>query len=102
ALATGVPVIGSDVAGLPEVVNDGENGFLRPVGDVDAMAAAAVELLRDEPRWQKMSQYAAADARERFSLDAIVSEYEAFYRYTLDQPSIVARKPDPNPRPSNP
>ena len=103
ALATGVPVIGSDVAGLPEVVLDGENGFLRPVGDVDAMSDAAIELLRDEKRWQKMSTFAAADARERFSLDAIVSEYEAFYRYTLDRPSILARKSEEtNPRPSNP
>jgi len=101
ALATGVPVIGSDVAGLPEVVTDGENGFLRPVGDVDGMAEAAIELLRDERRWQQMSTRAAADARERFSLDAIVSDYEAFYRYTLDRPSTVSRKPEPNLRPSN-
>lgn len=102
ALATGVPVVGSDVAGLPEVVREGETGFLRPVGDVDAMAAATIELLRDRARWQAMSTLAAADARERFSLDAIVSEYEAFYRYTLDKPSTVARKSEPNLRPANP
>jgi N-acetyl-alpha-D-glucosaminyl L-malate synthase BshA len=101
ALATGVPVIGSDVAGLPEVVRDGETGFLRPVGDVQGMASAAVELLRDTSRWEAMSTLAAADARERFSLDAIVSEYEAFYRFTLEQPSLVARRAQSNLRPSN-
>jgi len=102
ALATGVPVVGSDVAGIPEVVRDGETGFLRPVGDIDAMAAAAVQVLRDRDLWQQMSTRAAADARERFSLDAIVSEYEAFYRYTLDQPSSVTRRSELNLRPANP
>jgi N-acetyl-alpha-D-glucosaminyl L-malate synthase BshA len=96
ALATGVPVVGSNVAGLPEVVREGETGFLLPVGDVDGMAAATIGLLRDKARWQSMSTLAAADARERFSLDAIVSDYEAFYRYTLDQPSTVARRSEPN------
>jgi N-acetyl-alpha-D-glucosaminyl L-malate synthase BshA len=83
ALASGVPVVGSLVGGLPEVVRDGETGCLLPVGDVDAMARAAVAILRDDERWQAMSTAAAADARTRFSLDAVVSEYEAFYQYTL-------------------
>jgi N-acetyl-alpha-D-glucosaminyl L-malate synthase BshA len=102
ALATGVPVVGSDVAGLPEVVRDGETGFLRPVGDVGAMAEATLQLLKDKPLWQRMSTRAAEDARERFSLDAIVSEYEAFYRYTLEKPSSIVRRPEPNLRPANP
>ena len=87
ALASGVPVVGSRTGGLPEVVRDGETGFLCEVGDVDAMAGAAIGVLRDRPRWHAMSTYAARDARERFSLDAIVGEYEAFYEYTLSLPS---------------
>ena len=47
ALASGVPVIGTNAGGLPEVVRDGETGFLCKVGDVDTMAARALELLRD-------------------------------------------------------
>jgi N-acetyl-alpha-D-glucosaminyl L-malate synthase BshA len=83
ALATGVPVIGSDVGGLPEVIIEGETGCLRPVGDVEGMGRSAVAILKDHARWEKMSHRAAADARERFSLDAIVAEYEAFYQYAL-------------------
>ncbi len=47
ALASGVPVVASRVGGLPEVVRDGETGMLCPVGDVDAMAEAAIGLLSD-------------------------------------------------------
>jgi len=87
ALACGVPVIATNVGGLPEVVRDGETGVLCAVGDIDAMSEAAVAILRDTDRWQAMSKLAAADTRERFSLDAIVAEYEAFYEYTLALPS---------------
>ena len=83
ALACGVPVVASDTGGIPEVVRDGETGALCPVGDVEAMAAAALDILRDRERWQTMSDAAAADARARFSSDAIVSRYESFYQQVL-------------------
>jgi N-acetyl-alpha-D-glucosaminyl L-malate synthase BshA len=87
ALASGVPVIGTRTGGIPEVVRDGETGVLCAVGDVDGMSGAAVSLLTDRDRWHAMSTLAAADARERFSLDAIVGEYEAFYEYALSRAS---------------
>ena len=79
ALASGVPVVGSRAGGLPEVVKEGETGMLREVGDVDGMAAAALEILTDRARWDAMSRAAAADARARFALDQVVAEYEALY-----------------------
>ena len=84
ALASGVPVIGANAGGLPEVVRNGETGFLCEVGDVDGMSAAAIGLLEDKAKWQKMSERGAADARARFSLDAIVSQYEAMYEQTVN------------------
>ena len=83
ALASGVPVVGTDGGGLPEVVRDGETGFLCGVGDVAGMAAASLEILRDKKRWAEMSRRAAEDARERFSRDAIVTKYESLYRQSL-------------------
>jgi N-acetyl-alpha-D-glucosaminyl L-malate synthase BshA len=80
ALASGVPVVASDVGGIPEAVRHGETGILCPVGDVDGMADAALSILGDRARWNAMSEAAAADARRRFSLDAIVARYEAIYR----------------------
>ena len=83
ALASGVPVVGARAGGLPEVVTDGETGLLCAVGDVEAMAAAGVRLLTDAALWQQMSTAAAADARKRFSEDAVVAQYEALYERTI-------------------
>jgi len=83
ALASGVPVIGTNAGGLPEVIRDGETGVLCGVGDVPGMAAAALEILQNPKRWSAMSKLAAADSRERFSRDAIVTKYETLYRTSL-------------------
>ena len=83
ALASGVPVIGTNAGGLPEVIRDGETGVLCGVGDVAGMAAAALSILQDPARWEAMSRLAAADARQRFSQDAVVEKYEALYRRSL-------------------
>jgi N-acetyl-alpha-D-glucosaminyl L-malate synthase BshA len=84
ALATGVPVVGTNAGGVPEVVRDGETGFLCSVGDVDGMAHAALSLLTDRSKWVAMSELGQKDARERFSLNEIVSKYEHLYKTSLE------------------
>ena len=83
ALASGVPVVGTAAGGMPEVVRDGETGFLCGVGDIRAMAEAGLGILSDKDKWKTMSERGAADARARFSLDAIVSKYEHLYMTSL-------------------
>jgi len=83
AMACGVPVIGTGVGGLPEVVQDGVTGFLRPVGDVDGMAEAALALLSDEERWRHFSADARRRAVEDFPTDQIVQRYRKVYEETL-------------------
>jgi N-acetyl-alpha-D-glucosaminyl L-malate synthase BshA len=83
ALASGVPVIGTKAGGLPEVIRDGETGVLCAVGDTAGMASAALAILQNADRWSAMSRLAAADARERFGREAIVSKYEALYQRSL-------------------
>jgi L-malate glycosyltransferase len=83
ALACGVPVIGTNAGGLPEVVRDGETGILRDVGDIEGMSAAAVDILSSPEKWKAMSDMAASDARVRFSQQDIVTRYEDFYTRVL-------------------
>lgn len=83
ALACGTPVIGSDTGGLPEVVTNGETGYLLPLGGVEEMAEAGSGLLKDEERWTRFSEAARADAVARFSNDAVIPRYETLYREVL-------------------
>jgi glycosyltransferase involved in cell wall biosynthesis len=82
AMACGVPVIASRVGGLPEVVVDGETGFLEPVGAVDRMIERAAALLRDDAERGRLSRQAAEHALE-FSAERVVPQYESLYRELL-------------------
>jgi L-malate glycosyltransferase len=82
AMACGAPVVASRAGGLPEVIDDGVNGILEPVGSVEAMGRRAVELLRDPERYAGMRAAAVAKA-EQFSANIIVPMYEAYYAEVL-------------------
>jgi L-malate glycosyltransferase len=83
ALACQVPVIASQVGGLPEVVDDGETGFLSPVGSVDKMADDAVRLLSDKTLRRQMGRRARELAIARYSTDKIIPQYIEFYEKIL-------------------
>ena len=83
AMACGVPVIGTAAGGLPEVVEDGRHGFLRPVGDVEGMAAAALQLLTNPELWRRFSADARRRAEEEFPTAALVKRYRELYEKTL-------------------
>ncbi len=82
AMACAVPVLATAVGGLPEVVVHGETGFLTPKGDVEAMIAHSLRLLRDGPLQARMRAAAARRALE-FAADRIVPRYEQVYEDVL-------------------
>lgn len=82
AMACGVPVIASNVGGLPELVTEGEAGHLFPVGDVTAMGEKAAGILADRTEHARL-QAGARRRAEDFQQDALVGRYEAFYRAVL-------------------
>jgi len=82
AMACGSPVVATRAGGLPEVIDDGVNGLLEPVGSVEAMGRRAIELLRNPDRLRAMRAAAIAKARE-FSADRVVPLYEDLYREVL-------------------
>jgi len=83
AMASEVPVVGTRCGGLEELVRDGVTGRLLPVGAVDAMAQAAVEILSSDDRQRDMGRAGRKDAIDIYSADGIVETYEAFYEEVL-------------------
>ncbi len=83
AMACGVPVVASDVGGIPEVVVDGETGFLVAPGDIALMAKHARRLLTDEDLRRRVSREARHVAETRFRPAPAIDRYEALYRRVL-------------------
>ena len=82
AMACEVPVISSNIGGLPEVNIHGETGFLSDIGNVDEMAHNAITILENEEVLQKFRANALAQA-ERFDIKKILPRYEAYYEQIL-------------------
>ena len=85
AMACEVPVIASRVGGIPEVVTDGETGFLSEVGDIQKMAEDAVRLLADDDLRRKMGRRARDSALSRYRTDIVIPQYIQFYESVLAQ-----------------
>ncbi|MCA1614634.1 MAG: glycosyltransferase family 4 protein [Acidobacteria bacterium] len=83
ALACGVPVVATATEGAREVVEDGADGLLVPVGDVNALAAAVVSLLRDEARRRAFGERAVEAASARFDIARTVEATERVYAEAL-------------------
>lgn len=84
AMACRVPVISSNVGGLPELNLDGVTGFLCEIGDIDAMAAKSIYILDDLDRLENFKEAALSRAKE-FSLANILPQYESYYHEIIAQ-----------------
>lgn len=84
AMACEVPVISSNVGGLPEINIHGETGFISNVGDVDDMAKNVISILNDEETLAKFKENALKQAN-KFKIDAILPIYEDCYKRALSK-----------------
>jgi L-malate glycosyltransferase len=85
AMACEVVPVATRAGGVPEVIDHGNTGYLADVGDVDAMARYALELLGDEKTLRDMGKRAREVAMARFCSTKIVKQYEDFYRRVLER-----------------
>jgi L-malate glycosyltransferase len=83
AMACEVPVVASNVGGLPEVISHGVSGFLRDTGDLDGMAGDAIALLTDPVLHRTIADAARARVRDEFCVDRVVPMYERYYERVL-------------------
>ena len=90
--SAGVPIVASNVGGIPEAVRDGENGVLFPPGDIDALGAALGALLADPERRHVLGAGGRALMAREFSIDAMVEGNLAVYRELLAEPRIRGPK----------
>jgi len=84
AMACQIPVISTNVGGIPEVNTHGETGFMCNVGDIQAMADHAIELLSNDELHHKFCSNALARARE-FDIDQILPQYESYYEDVISK-----------------
>jgi N-acetyl-alpha-D-glucosaminyl L-malate synthase BshA len=91
AHACEVPVIATRIGGIPEVVTDGESGFLSDIGDVGKMAADALVLLRDDEMRAAFGRKGRSDAVERYSSEQIVPLYIDLYERVLAEQAGTAK-----------
>lgn len=86
AMACEVPVVASQVGGLPEIIEHGVSGFLHPPDELEAMAQSAIRLLADRALHARVAKFACERVRTHFCADRVVPMYEKCYGELLTQP----------------
>ncbi|HUI76959.1 MAG TPA: N-acetyl-alpha-D-glucosaminyl L-malate synthase BshA [Bryobacteraceae bacterium] len=84
AMACGVVPVATRVGGVPELITDGEDGFLEQVGDIETQAERVVTLLQNDDLHYRMAKTGRWNAAERYCPDKIIPKYEQYYREILD------------------
>jgi len=82
AMALGKPIVASDIGGIPNLVVNGENGYLVPVGDVETLAVKIITLLDDPGKREKMGN-AGQRYADKYSLEEMMKKIERLYRELL-------------------
>ena len=85
AMACEVPVVASNVGGLPEVVTDGVEGFLVEPRDTEKMAERSLSILADDSFRKEMGKRAREKAHSNFCATKVISHYEEFYRKIVNR-----------------
>ncbi|MFS0822978.1 N-acetyl-alpha-D-glucosaminyl L-malate synthase BshA [Bacillus sp. 1P02SD] len=84
AMACGVPTIGTNTGGIPEVIDEGLDGYICELGDIEDIANKSIALLKDSDLHRKMSNQAIRSVQQKFNSERIVNDYEDLYYSILD------------------
>jgi L-malate glycosyltransferase len=85
AMACGVPCIGTNTGGIPEVIEDGVNGFTCKIGDIEMITDKALSLLKDPESHERFSINSMRTVHEKFRAELIVRQYEDIYFKLLSE-----------------
>jgi len=85
AMACGVPCIGTNVGGIPEVIQDGQNGYICELGNIDEISSKGITLLTDQKLHKQFSRQAVETVHLKFKAEQIVEQYENLYFKLLNK-----------------
>ncbi|CDQ39826.1 MULTISPECIES: N-acetyl-alpha-D-glucosaminyl L-malate synthase BshA [Virgibacillus] len=86
AMACGVPCIGTNIGGIPEVIEHGKTGYIVELGETDQAANYAIDLLSNQKKLHAFSEHAIKHANNHFHSEKIVAQYEKLYNDILSSP----------------
>ena len=79
-MASGCPVVATQVGGLPDVIENGETGYLVPAQQPAALAAAMLKLISNPQKAEQMGRAAQLSVKDKFSIGRLISETESLYQ----------------------
>jgi glycosyltransferase involved in cell wall biosynthesis len=79
----GVPCIGTEIGGIPEVIEHGTNGYIAPLHDVESVACYALKILTNQDIHTRMRNAAIETVSRKFHSSFIVSQYEKIYEKAI-------------------
>ena len=85
AMASGTPVVATETEGASELIKTGETGALVPIGNVNALAEAILQLLRDKAGRSRLAAAGQQAAAANFSLERMIAETEMIYRAEVEK-----------------
>jgi glycosyltransferase involved in cell wall biosynthesis len=88
-MAAGCPVVATHVGGLPDLLREGETGYLVPPGDAPAVATALLRVLHQPEMARCMGETARKAARERFSAQRLITDMEQLYLELLGRKRVL-------------
>ncbi|WP_176295063.1 N-acetyl-alpha-D-glucosaminyl L-malate synthase BshA [Planococcus glaciei] len=85
AMACGVPCIGTNIGGIPEIIESGKNGYLVGLGDIEDAASRAIGILTDAKQHETLKKGSLETVEQHFNSFKILEQYEAVYERLLDR-----------------
>lgn len=85
AMACGVPGVGTDIGGIPEVIEHGVNGYVASLGDIDAISNYVLEILKDDATHARFREAALKTVQEKFRSEKIIKQYEDVYYRLVEE-----------------
>jgi N-acetyl-alpha-D-glucosaminyl L-malate synthase BshA len=96
AMACGVPPVATLAGGVPDLITHGMDGFMEPVGDIDAQAERLTEILADDAVHDRLAKSARNTAQTRFCTNLIIPKYETYYNLVCERGELARPHRSPN------